>query len=300
MFKDKLTLMLIPSSSGDSRQFRVSGRLLLGSAITIVVLVLSSIFVYASFFDNRVDQQEIERLRAENDRLMDRYEKMRINIAEIESRYQDLVDKEQTIRVAFDLPQIPSEERQLGVGGPISPAFARMSDNERIAYKTEQEVDRLLILSSFELEKYHEVEDALQDVKGRLSHTPTIWPTKGWLSRGFGMKHDPFTGYRQMHRGIDIANHKGTPVIATADGKVKAITSTSGLGKMVSLDHGYGLTTLYGHLSEIKVKRGQHVKRGDVIALMGSTGWSTGPHLHYEVRMNGRPVNPAKYLLNDK
>lgn len=300
MFKDKLTLMLIPSSSGDSRQFRVSGRLLLGSAIAVVFLILSSIFVYASFFDNRVDQQEIDRLRAENDRLMERYEKMRINLAEIDGRYQDLITKEQTLRLAFDLPEIPSEERQLGIGGPISPAISRMSAQERIAYKTEQEVDRLLRLSGFELEKYQEVEDALQDVKDRLAHTPTIWPTKGWRSRGFGMKHDPFTGYRQMHRGIDIANHQGTPVIATADGKVKSLSNSSGLGKLVSLDHGFGLTTLYGHLSEIKVKRGQRVKRGDVIALMGNTGWSTGPHLHYEVRLNGRPVNPEKYILNEK
>ena len=300
MFKDKLTLMLIPSSSGDSRQFRVSGRLLLGTTIAVVVLILSSIFIYASFFDNRVDQQELDRLRAENDRLMDRFEKMRIDLAEIQSRYQDLVSKEKTIRVAFDLPEIPSEERELGTGGPISPAVARMSDNERVAYKTEQEVDRLLVLSSFELEKYHEVEDALQGVKSRLAHTPTIWPTKGWMSRGFGMKHDPFTGYRQMHRGIDIANHIGTPVIATANGTVKSITQTSGFGKMIALDHGFGLTTIYGHLSEIEVKRGQHVKRGDVIALMGSTGWSTGPHLHYEVRLNGRPVDPMKYILNDK
>ena len=300
MFKDKLTLMLIPSSSGDSRQFRVSGQVLLGSAIIVVLLILSSIFMYATFFDNRVDQQEIDRLRAENDRLMERYEKLRINLAEIDSRYQDLVNKEQTLRLAFDLPEIPSEERQLGIGGPISPAIARMSAQERIAYKTEQEVDRLLRLSSFELEKYQEVEESLHDVKDRLAHTPTIWPSKGWSSRGFGMKHDPFTGYRQMHRGIDIANHHGTPIIASADGKVKSITSSSGLGKLISLDHGYGLTTLYGHLSEVKVKRGQRVKRGDVIALMGNTGWSTGPHLHYEVRLNGRPVNPQKYILNEK
>ena len=114
------------------------------------------------------------------------------------------------------------------------------------------------------------------------------------------MKYDPFTGYKQMHRGIDIANHTGTPIIATADGVVKATQSSAGMGKFVVINHGYGFQTRYGHLSQIKVKAGQHVKRGDVIALMGSTGYSTGPHLHYEVIRNGNFLNPAKYILNEK
>ena len=114
------------------------------------------------------------------------------------------------------------------------------------------------------------------------------------------MKNDPFTGYRQMHHGLDIANHRGTPIIATADGRVSSVGRNSGLGKIVAIDHGYGFRTRYAHLSEIKVKRGQRVKRGDVIGLMGSTGYSTGPHLHYEVIRNGKTVNPIKYILNQK
>jgi murein DD-endopeptidase MepM/ murein hydrolase activator NlpD len=113
------------------------------------------------------------------------------------------------------------------------------------------------------------------------------------------MRLDPFTGYKEMHRGIDIANHRGTPIIATADGRVASIGKNSGLGKTVVLNHGYGFRTRYAHLHEIKVKRGQTVKRGDVIALMGSTGWATGPHLHYEVIRNGKTLNPIKYILND-
>jgi len=98
---------------------------------------------------------------------------------------------------------------------------------------------------------------------------------------------------------IDIANHTGTPVIATADGVVRGAGRTTGMGKLVTVDHGYGFKTRYGHLSEIKVKNGQRVKRGDIIALMGSTDYSTGPHLHYEVIRNGKFMSPAKYILND-
>jgi murein DD-endopeptidase MepM/ murein hydrolase activator NlpD len=175
-----------------------------------------------------------------------------------------------------------------------------MSPAEKVAYATEVEVDRLLRLSAFELEKYSEVETELGKVKERLAHTPSIWPTKGWLSRGFGMKYDPFTGYEQMHRGIDIANRRGTPVMATAAGRVKSVGTFGGLGKMVIVDHGYGFVTRYGHLSQINVKRGQRVDRGEVIALMGNTGYSTGPHLHYEVWRNGKILNPRDFILNEK
>jgi murein DD-endopeptidase MepM/ murein hydrolase activator NlpD len=225
---------------------------------------------------------------------------MRWDLAEVDSRYQDLVAKEVAIRTIFDLPEIPTEERELGIGGPGSKTFADKSQIEKYAYKTEMEVDRLLRLSAFEIEKYSEVEKSLGDLKDRLAHTPSIWPAKGWLSRGYGMKHDPFTGYKQMHRGIDIANNHGTPVMATADGRVSRVGRVGNLGLVVTIDHGYGFVTRYGHLSKSQVKVGQRVSRGDVVALMGSTGYSTGPHLHYEVWRNGKILNPRDYILNEK
>ncbi|MEW5995785.1 MAG: M23 family metallopeptidase, partial [Candidatus Zixiibacteriota bacterium] len=203
------------------------------------------------------------------------------------------------LRSLFELPEIEDAQRRLGVGGPVPDALATSSETEQVAVVTEAEVDRLLKLSEFELEKFAEVEELLLEVKERLAHTPSIWPTRGWLSRGYGNKYDPFTGMKQMHHGIDIANHRGTPVVATSDGRVKSVGRNGGLGKMIVIDHGYGFKTRYGHLSEIRVKRGQRVKRGEVIGLMGSTGYSTGPHLHYEVLRNGRPLNPMKYILNE-
>ena len=113
------------------------------------------------------------------------------------------------------------------------------------------------------------------------------------------MKHDPFTGYKRLHRGLDISNNTGTPIIATADGVINKTATDNGLGKFIVIDHGYGFKTRYGHLSKISVKRGQKVKRGDVIGLMGSTGYSTGPHLHYEVIRNGKFLNPRKFILSN-
>ncbi len=299
MLKKKLTFMLIPSSTGISKQISIPTAAIYISVAAVVCLLFLSFFLSAEFFAGKVNENELQQLRVENKTLLDKYEQMRWNLAEVENRYSDLVKKEITIRSLFDLPPVDEGERQLGIGGPTSPQLETMSPLRKAAYATEVEVDRLLNLSKFELEKYGEVEQSLNAIKDRLAHTPSIWPSKGWNSRGFGMKHDPFTGYKQMHRGIDIANHTGTPIIATADGVIRGISRTSGMGKMVTVDHGYGFKTRYGHLSEAKVKNGQRVKRGDVIALMGSTGYSTGPHLHYEVIRNGKFMNPAKYILND-
>lgn len=291
--------MLIPGSEGGLKQISISVAFIYFVAASVIVLLFTSFFFSSQFFSNKVNKSELEQLRVENKNLQEKYEQLRWNLAEVEDRFVGLVEKEIKIRTIFDLPEINTEERQLGIGGPTSSNIAAISETEKAAMITEVEVDRLLRLSRFELEKYNEVEKALYSIKDRLSHTPSIWPTKGWQSRGYGMKYDPFTGYKQMHRGIDIANHNGTPIIATADGVIKRAQSSTGMGKFIVVDHGYGFQTRFAHLSKIKVKRGQKVKRGDIIGLMGSTGYSTGPHLHYEVIRNGKFFNPMKYILND-
>ena len=130
--------------------------------------------------------------------------------------------------------------------------------------------------------------------------TPSIWPTHGWLSSGMGNRSDPLTGERDFHPGLDISADKGDAVYATADGKVTQASINGNYGNLVILEHGYGLETRYGHLSEFKVTEGQDVKRGDLLGLVGSTGRTTGPHLHYEVRANGRILNPLQLLLNPR
>jgi len=292
--------MLIPNSMGILKQLNIPVALIYFGAFAILALLICSFFLSANFFSTKVDQAELESLRAENQRLKEKYEQMRWNLNEVSERYSELVQKEIKIRTIFDLPEINAEERQLGIGGPDPLTIGNLSELERDAVATEAEVDRLLRLSRFELEKYGEVEQALFNVKDRLNHTPSIWPTRGWVSRGYGMKYDPFTGYKQMHRGMDIASRTGTPIIATADGKVVQTSNDTMMGKYIVIDHGYGFRTRYGHLSQFKVKVGQKVKRGEVIALMGSTGYSTGPHLHYEVIRNGKFLSPSKYILNEK
>lgn len=290
--------MLIPNSVGVLKQLRIPVATIYIVVSVVVLLLFGNFFLSAEFFTDKVNQAEIKQLRSENSDLKEKYEQLRWNISEIENRYDQLVNKEIVLRTTFDLPEINPEERQLGIGGPTSPDYYKLSQTETFALATEAQVDRLLRLSRYELEKYGEVEIALNNIKDRLVHTPSIRPTKGWYNRGFGMKLDPFTGYKRMHRGIDISNHNGTPIIATADGKVKIATTDSDLGKYITIDHGYGFQTRFGHLSKISVKRGQKVKRGDIIGLMGSTGYSTGPHLHYEVIRNGKFLNSRKFILN--
>ena len=127
--------------------------------------------------------------------------------------------------------------------------------------------------------------------------TPSVWPVEGgYVSSGFGYRPSPFSGKREFHSGVDISVHQGTPVQATANGVVVSVGYEGGLGKTVMVDHGKGITTRYAHLSSYSVKEDQKIQRGEVVGKVGSTGRSTGPHLHYEVRLNDKPVNAEKYM----
>ena len=143
-----------------------------------------------------------------------------------------------------------------------------------------------------------EVTDQLESKRTHLASTPAIWPTKGWLTSRFGSRISPFTNRKQFHAGIDIAGQRGTDVISPARGKVVYSGSRGPLGKSLIIDHGYGVRTLYGHGDDLYVKNGDHVERGQRIAALGSTGRSTGPHLHYVVEVEGKAVNPLDYIFD--
>jgi murein DD-endopeptidase MepM/ murein hydrolase activator NlpD len=138
----------------------------------------------------------------------------------------------------------------------------------------------------------------MRENKDLLLATPSIWPVKGYLTSGFGYRTNPFTGVGSMHQGIDISNRIGTPVQAPARGKITFAGPDGAYGISVIIDHGNGTVTRYSHLEQTPVKVGQHVQRGEVIASLGNTGRSTGPHLHYEIIVQGAPVNPLRYILN--
>jgi murein DD-endopeptidase MepM/ murein hydrolase activator NlpD len=132
-----------------------------------------------------------------------------------------------------------------------------------------------------------------------LASVPATWPARGWVTSDFGQRLDPYTAERLMHTGLDIAAEHGKPVYAPSDGTVVFAGPEGTYGNVMVIDHGYGIKSRYGHLAKILVKPGDRVKRGQEIAAIGNTGRSTGPHLHYEVRVNGLPQNPRKFILED-
>ncbi|NGZ60885.1 MAG: hypothetical protein CV081_10350 [Nitrospira sp. LK265] len=142
-----------------------------------------------------------------------------------------------------------------------------------------------------------ELSQAAEQRSSRWASTPSIWPVKGWITSGFGPRISPFTEKPAWHDGLDIGAAPNTPVHAPAQGRITSIGYDSKLGNMVRVDHGFGVETLYGHLAKALVKEGQRVERGDVIALVGSSGLATGPHLHYMVKLNGQTLDPTKYIL---
>lgn len=197
------------------------------------------------------------------------------------------------------MEKLPSNVRNRAVGGTsVEGASAMLTPHVADSSSTPEQTFGILrsVLTSLE-SHLNIVRRSVEKREALMSATPSIWPIHGWLSAGYGMRSDPFTGKKDFHPGLDISADRGTPIFATAAGLVELAAPSGDYGNLVVVDHGYGLVTRYGHLSKFAVWPGRRVKRGDVLGFVGATGRATGPHLHYEVLSDGRLINPLQLLV---
>jgi murein DD-endopeptidase MepM/ murein hydrolase activator NlpD len=229
-------------------------------------------------------------------------QKFATEINALKEKLVQLNQFEQKIRIIANIGQRNETDGLFGVGGSapedLNPNMDLSQRHQSLIRDMHQQIDQLDGASLIQRDDFKLVLGKLEQQKNLLAHTPAIRPVRGWITSTFGYRQSPFTGKREFHRGLDIANRKGTPIMATADGVVSFAAQKGLFGNLVVVDHGHGIVSRYGHVDEFVVSAGEVVKRGQQIATMGNTGRSTGPHVHYEVRLNGVPINPSKYILN--
>jgi murein DD-endopeptidase MepM/ murein hydrolase activator NlpD len=288
------TIIVVPHSKAKFFKISFSTRaLVIGACVAVVALLLSVIAI--SYTGSAVSRRaEVAQLQTENRELAEVNRQLETTIAEVQDRLDDFEERTSRLALAAGMDsQVGGsgggEDRPLtgdhvGSGGP----YDRLPGSP-LTLKLQGD----WISSRLDL-----VEERLTNQDEKMAATPTIAPVLGLLTDGYGRRADPFTGRRSFHRGLDISARRGTPVHAPADGVVVFAGRNGGLGKTLRISHGFGYTTVYGHLDTIEVEAGTEVHRGDEIGLLGNTGRSTGPHLHYEVELDGRAVNPLYYILD--
>ncbi|MBU0969494.1 MAG: M23 family metallopeptidase [Proteobacteria bacterium] len=224
------------------------------------------------------------------------------NIELLKKQVDDLSKLEGKVRLIADIQKVGNSSGFIGIGGLPENELDRdlplEARHNSLIREMHQQVNQTALAAKQQVLNFDDLIKQLEKKKNLLASTPSIKPANGWITSNFGYRKSPFTGAKSFHSGLDISNQVGTKIIATANGKVSYAARKLYFGNLVIIDHGYGRVTKYGHLEKIMVKPGQTIKRGDTIALLGNTGQSTGPHVHYEVRINGLPVNPLKYILN--
>jgi hypothetical protein len=297
MSTGKFSILIVPGDSSKIVSREISRRFLIVCSLFVSLFVVASVYSAIGFIKASVDRQRLIGLTKENKVLSAKVGDLQSTVSLLKSEMSKIMKIDENIRLVFDLPPLDSDIREVGIGGEIMSAPAVNSQLVERTWLVEEDIEKIRRQIELENASFEQLYDMVREKKAMLDHTPTISPCDGFVTRGFGMHNDPFTGSYQPHNGIDIAAPKGTPVYAAAAGVVVGSSYQAGLGNTIVLDHGNGLRTYYGHLSKIKVASGKRVMRGEVIGLVGSTGYSTGPHLHYEVLDHNRAMNPSSYIV---
>jgi murein DD-endopeptidase MepM/ murein hydrolase activator NlpD len=268
----------------------------IGSVVVFSSILLGTFYLISNLQSN---QDKLQSLENENQLLKQKLVSISKNYSKLENELNDISKVSNDLRLATNLEPISNDEKLLGIGGSrsIVNLFSGTSPDIEDALKI---VDNVTRKFDFEKSQFDEISTKLKENENLYESIPAILPADGHYSNeSFGMRLHPILKIYMMHEGIDIIANVGTPVKATGKGKVVFVGMKSGFGLAVEIDHGFGYRTVYGHLSSAKVKEGQMVKRGDIIAKTGNTGLSTGPHLHYEVLHNGQNLNPADFFFNE-
>jgi murein DD-endopeptidase MepM/ murein hydrolase activator NlpD len=280
------TLLILPHSRSRLHKLQVSRAFLFCMTALLAVALLGAPHL---FFKVRSQASDVDQLVRDNQRLRASTVQFESALSDISERLDGFEQRSERIAAVLGVDELPSGQPS---GGPGEAPVA----SGRGLTLFDQELDAVRKRTSALDQSMEQLDEAFQERLRFLSSTPSIMPVQGWFSHGFGWRKDPLTGKRAFHRGVDIVADSGTPIRAPADGVITRTARVSDYGKMIDMSHGFGYSTRYGHMSEILVRTGQRVRRGDIIGRVGSTGRSTGPHLHYEVFRDGRRVNPWKYL----
>jgi len=301
MLSKRYTIVLADRTTGVVRRFTIGVK-----AAVVVVLIatcLPALIGFGAAFKAQYDVADLyasnATLEIENSNYRAATETLAGQIVALQSTMSDLGAKaalDPALQNSMD--KLPTVVKNRAMGGPsagvaltsVTPGLASPENTFSVLKDLLQGLESRLQTVRSNVDKRNSLAAA----------TPSIWPTHGWLSSSMGNRADPFTGEKDFHPGLDISADTGDPVYATADGRITTAAMAGNYGNLVVIDHGYGIETRYGHLSAFKVREGQAVKRGDLIGLVGATGRATSSHLHYEVRANGRILNPLQLLLNPR
>jgi murein DD-endopeptidase MepM/ murein hydrolase activator NlpD len=298
----KITIVLLPDGTRKVRQVKVPRFLVVLLFMLLLSGALGLVWVFKDYKNIKTEIPRLAHLEKENKHQKAQLVSLAQKIDRITRRMTELREFDKKLRTMVNLEKSDDSQQLLGVGGSntalSSPDSSIEKAHEKLVRLMYRSLDNLDKEISLETHEKSELLDYLESQKSMLLCTPSIWPTRGWISSGFGYRISPFTNEKEFHRGLDICNRMGAPIIAPSDGVVASVGWDFGYGKTLVIKHGYGLKTKYAHLSKILVRKGEVVKRGQEIGMVGNSGRSTGPHLHYEVHLNGVPVNPLQYILN--
>lgn len=287
------TLMMVPHDHRKVYSFKLSGWMMGVASIVLLLLVGFSSFVLTRHANYELTKRANIRLTEKNAFFIQ-------ELARTHDAFNRVTKIEDELRAMLKMKSKNNVIKYTGEGGP-SPAdqtlMANLSNHSTLT--TKEFAKSLSFLKSdakARMDSYRELKKYIATQRSLMAARPTEWPVRGWITSRFGPRQSPFFNVISNHEGIDIANEEGSSIKAPADGIITFCGWQGSYGKLVVIDHGYGFSTRYGHLSRLLVNVGQRVRRGQVIAFMGNTGRSTASHLHYEIRVNGVPVDPFKYL----
>jgi murein DD-endopeptidase MepM/ murein hydrolase activator NlpD len=322
-----LTLLVLAGETAPVRRLRIKRAWFKQAAIGGAVLGALLAVAGVDYVKLRSDSVDVARMRKEAARQHAELEALRGQVGGIAQQFEEIRELERKVRVIANLPNAVREARTPASGGQggagdadgiddtalpsghsalpeehheLDSAVSGATAEEKLRAALDRIEQRARKLSSLLPEQRASLEAlvaGLEDRRDQLAATPSIWPTDGFVTSGYGFRTSPFTGRRQFHAGIDIAADFGTTIVAPASGRVTYAGRRGAFGRIVEIDHGFGVNTIYGHTDDIYVRVGQRVERGTKIASVGSTGRSTGPHLHYQVKAQGRTVNPGDYIF---
>lgn len=302
MKRKSFNIFIVPENPSKIKKFKIPilNRRVVLSAFSILFLTVS-FFIY-DYTRLKLKSYEDQVLRKENIEQKLQLQTFSTKMSDLELQINKLRQFDRKLRIITNLEPPVGQGQYLGIGGPSHEDILPSTKGAKDDLIKQMQADMSLISEEVKKQEksFNELHAHLLKQASTLASTPSIMPVQGWITSGFGYRTSPFTGLKDKHEGLDISNTVGTPVVAPGDGIVLKVDRVDdpGFGKNVVINHGYGIITKYGHLSEIYVGIGKRVKRGDKIAAVGNTGKTTGPHLHYEILENGVPVNPHKYILD--